>query len=179
MNTNLKWTGGNRSNPTRHVCHLPLYFSLASPEPVFSFTSQVSTVRSCQKSWPKPEAGPPLCRWMSSFVRRLGILSAWGRPRSSCVDARLEANHYTADDSHGPCHRALDKTFSVSVKMKQEKHREAWGYSYLLRAALRSGLRSGEHSFFQREGSESPEVESHQLLAGAFLWEGGMLRFKQ
>lgn len=68
-----EWTGGNRSNPTCHVCHLPLYFSLASPEPMFSFTSQVSTVRSCQKSWPKPEAGPPLCRWMSSFLRCLEI----------------------------------------------------------------------------------------------------------
>lgn len=87
-------------------------FSLASPEPMFSFTSHVSTIQSCQKSW------PPLCRRMSSFVRRLGILRAWGRPRSSCVDARLETNHYTADDSHGRCHRALDKTFSVSVKMK-------------------------------------------------------------
>lgn len=99
MNTNLKWTGGNGSaNPTRHVCHLPLYSSLASPESMFSFTSHVSTIRSCQKCWPKPEAGPPLCRRMSSFVTHLGILRAWGRPRSSCVDARLETNHYTADD---------------------------------------------------------------------------------
>lgn len=153
MNTNLKWTGGNRSNPTRHVCHLPLYFSLASPAPMFSLTSHVSTIRSCQKSWPKPEAGPPSCRRTSSFVRRLGILRAWGRPRSSRVDTRLETNHYPAGDSHGRCHCALDKTFSVSVKMKQEKHREAWGYSYLLRVALRSGLRTGEHSSFQQEGS--------------------------
>lgn len=120
MNTDLKWTGGNKSNPTRHVCHLPLYFSLASPEPMFSFTSHVSTIRSCHKSWPKPEAGPPLCRQMSSFVRRLGILSACGRPR-------LETSHCPADDSHGRRRRALNKMCSVSVKMKQEKHREAWG----------------------------------------------------
>lgn len=99
MNIKMKLTGGKESpNPTRHVTFL--FILLYSPEPTFSFLFHGSTIRCCQMSWPKPEAGKPLCRQMSSFVRRLGILRPRRRPMSSCVDTRLVTNHYTANDSH-------------------------------------------------------------------------------
>lgn len=123
-NTKMKLTGGKESpNPTCHVTFLFFTSTLQSPRSVIF---HASTIRCCHMSWPKPEAGKPLCRQMSSFVRRLGILRAQGRPMSSCVDIRLVTNSYTANDSHCPyLVIVLSAKRFVSTKLKQGKHRDA------------------------------------------------------
>lgn len=78
MNTKMKLTGGKESaNPTCHVTFL-FIFHFHSPEPTFSLIFQASAILCCQTTWLKPEAGKPLCRQMSSFVKTPGNTESSG-----------------------------------------------------------------------------------------------------